>query len=56
MKFIFWKSDKDGQWYWHLRATNGKIIAQGEGYKRRSDLLKTIARIQKCAAAKIVGQ
>jgi uncharacterized protein YegP (UPF0339 family) len=51
MKFIYWKSDNDGQWYWHLRASNGKIIAQGEGYRRKRDLLHTIARIQKCCVA-----
>jgi uncharacterized protein YegP (UPF0339 family) len=56
MKFIYWKSTEDGQWYWHLKATNGKIIAQGEGYKRKGDLLQTIARIQKCSTAKIVEQ
>jgi uncharacterized protein YegP (UPF0339 family) len=23
---------KDDQWYWHLQATNGEIVAQSEGY------------------------
>jgi len=23
----------DGQWYWHLKSSNGKIVAAGEGYK-----------------------
>lgn len=28
---------KNGLWYWHARAKNGKIVADGsEGYNRRS--------------------
>lgn len=25
----------DGQWYWRLRAPNGRTIAPSEGYKTR---------------------
>ena len=28
---------KDDQWYWHVRARNGKIIAQSEGYTTKRD-------------------
>jgi len=31
---------KNGQFYWHIKAKNGEIIAQGEGYKRRAGVLK----------------
>jgi uncharacterized protein len=24
---------KDGQWYWHLQAVSGEIVAQSEGYE-----------------------
>lgn len=44
MKFEYWKSK--GQWYWHLRAGNGEIIASGEGYRRKADLLHTISLIR----------
>ena len=27
----------DGQWYWRIRAGNGEIIMQGEGYRHRAD-------------------
>lgn len=31
---------KDGDWYWHLKADNGQIIADGgEGYKNKLDAL-----------------
>jgi uncharacterized protein YegP (UPF0339 family) len=35
MKFELWQSG--GLWYWHLRAANNEIIAQGEGYVNRKD-------------------
>lgn len=33
LRFQYGKN-KRGQWYWHIRAANGEIIAEGEGYKR----------------------
>ena len=26
---------RDGQWYWHAKARNGEIIADGEAYTRK---------------------
>ena len=37
--------DKKKEWRWRLKAPNGKIIAHGEGYKRRSTMEKTILTI-----------
>ena len=31
-KFEMWESKKDGQWYFHLRASNGEIVASSQGY------------------------
>ena len=28
--------DDAGEWRWRLTASNGRIVASGEGYKRRS--------------------
>lgn len=28
---------RDGQYYFHLKAANGEIIAQSQGYVRKSD-------------------
>jgi len=44
MKFELWKSK--GQWYWHLKARNGLIICQSEGYTRRFNAVKTIRAIK----------
>jgi uncharacterized protein YegP (UPF0339 family) len=44
----------DGQWYWHVKAKNGKIVAQSEGYKTKHGalngakaLVKSVRRIPK---------
>ena len=28
----YWQSPKDGQWYWHLKGANGKVVCHGEGH------------------------
>jgi uncharacterized protein YegP (UPF0339 family) len=27
---------RPGLWFWHLRQTNGKVVAQGEGHPKRA--------------------
>ncbi len=39
LRFEYGKNP-DGQWYWHIKAGNREIIAQGEGYKRKAGVLK----------------
>lgn len=34
---------KNRQFYWRIRASNGEIIAQGEGYKQRRAALRVHA-------------
>jgi uncharacterized protein YegP (UPF0339 family) len=52
MKFTLWKCQfalgrkRIGEWYWHLTSGNGRIIAESEGYKRKTDAIKTIALIK----------
>jgi uncharacterized protein YegP (UPF0339 family) len=40
LRFEYWKSAKNKQWYWRIRAGNGEPIAQGEGYKSKAGALK----------------
>lgn len=41
----YWKAPNK-QWYWHLRARNGKIICiGGEGYLREATMFKTLRAI-----------
>lgn len=40
----------DGFWYFRVKAGNGKIVAQSEGYHRKAGCLNGIKAV--CAAAK----
>lgn len=51
MKYEIFK--RGTQWYWRLKAANGKIIAQGEGYHNKGDALSTIDLIQNSGQAEI---
>jgi uncharacterized protein YegP (UPF0339 family) len=45
-----------GQWYWRVKAGNGKSIAiGGEGYHNEKDLLKVLPLIQSAIAAKLAN-
>jgi len=45
MKCIIWKSKKNNQWYFTIKSSNGKIVVQSEGYKRRASAVKTAKRL-----------
>ena len=36
----------DGQWYWSLKARNGQVMAQSEGYTRRQGAMRAAERLQ----------
>lgn len=40
----------DGQWYWHLKAANGEIIATSEGYQRRQGAVDGVTSVRNSAA------
>ncbi len=46
MKYEYWKSTADNQWHWHLTAGNNEIIAYGEAYKRKADVLHVIGLVK----------
>lgn len=52
-KFEIFKA-KNRQYYFRLKAKNGKIIAQSEGYMTKASALKGIAALQNCAAAEVL--
>jgi uncharacterized protein YegP (UPF0339 family) len=49
-KFEIFKG-KDGQWYFHLKAKNNKIIAHSEGYRNKKSCYKAIHSIRDNASA-----
>jgi uncharacterized protein YegP (UPF0339 family) len=47
--------DKDGEYRWHLRATNNKIIADsGEGYKEKTDCEHGVNLVKKEAPIAVI--
>ncbi|HXU06530.1 MAG TPA: YegP family protein [Polyangia bacterium] len=42
-----WQSSKNGQFYWHLRAPNGRIQCQGEGHPHKLAIPRAAKRIAK---------
>jgi uncharacterized protein YegP (UPF0339 family) len=48
-KFQVWKG-ADGQYYFHLRADNGAIVLQSEGYTTKANALKGTASVLKNGA------
>ena len=55
-KFEFWQSDKDDQWYFHLVAQNGEIVAQSQGYTSKDNCINGIHAVKKYAATAIIFQ
>ena len=54
MYFQIWKSSRNNQWYWSLRASNHATIAtSGEGYWNKSDCMNGIMLVRKAATAPI---
>lgn len=45
-KFEYWKSEKDGQYYFHLLARNHKNILRSEGYTTKQGCLDGIASVK----------
>ena len=41
MRYEYWKSE-DGLWYWQLRAGNDSVLARGQGYPSKVDVLHII--------------
>jgi uncharacterized protein YegP (UPF0339 family) len=46
MKFEIYEDKKD-EWRWRLKASNGKIVAVGESYKRKRDANRAIQSMLK---------
>lgn len=45
-KFVIFRG-KNGQFYWHLKAPNGEIICQSEGYASKQGAQTGIAACKK---------
>lgn len=52
MRFEYFKATNDN-WYWRLKAANGEIIAQSEGYTTKANALHAIGLVKAAVAAPI---
>jgi uncharacterized protein YegP (UPF0339 family) len=55
MKFEYWKSATNNNWYWHLKASNGEKIAQGEGYTTKQGCIAAIKLVKNSADAEEIN-
>jgi uncharacterized protein YegP (UPF0339 family) len=46
MYIQIYRSDSNAQWYFRIMARNHRIVAQSEGYIKRSACLSTAVRIR----------
>lgn len=42
MKFEYWLSPKDGEWYYHRKHKNGQVTNPSEGYSTLSSVRRAI--------------
>jgi uncharacterized protein YegP (UPF0339 family) len=55
-KFEYWKSKKDGMWYFHLKAPNGEVIVDSEGYTTKDNCVFGIESVKKNAPTAFVDE
>lgn len=56
VRFEYWQSEVDGQWYFHFVAPNGGILVQSAGYNNESECLEGINMIKRYAEIALVIQ
>jgi uncharacterized protein YegP (UPF0339 family) len=50
MKNIEIFQSNGGQWYFQVKGDNGEILAQSEGYTRKSDALQRLKALERIIA------
>lgn len=46
MRIEYFQSMANGQWYFHIKARNNKIVAQSEGYKAKRSCVSMAKRLR----------
>jgi uncharacterized protein YegP (UPF0339 family) len=49
-KYEIFQSETDGSWRWRLKARNGEILAQSEGYTRKEDAERGLTDAKEASA------
>ncbi|MBD3262877.1 DUF1508 domain-containing protein [Candidatus Woesearchaeota archaeon] len=53
-RFEYWQSDENGEWYFHLIAPNGGVIAHSGPYITEDECLEGIEQLRRYARTSIV--
>jgi uncharacterized protein YegP (UPF0339 family) len=53
VKFEYWKSSIDQQWYWHLKNGTNHKVAQGESYPTKAECLHAIDEVRQASSAEV---
>lgn len=57
LRFEYWKSRKNNEWYWRVVAKNGRIVAVGgESFKRRAGVLNAFHSLFDFEAAPVIEE
>ncbi len=49
----FFKGKHSREWFWHLRAPNGRVVAQGEGFSSEAKARASFAAVAKYAGVAV---
>ncbi len=47
------RGERTGQWWFHIKSPNGRILCHSEGYHKRADCVRAIRRITGCQNWKV---
>lgn len=56
VRFEYWQSEEDGQWYFHLIAPNGGVLVHSGTYMTEDECLEGIEQVRRYARLAIVTQ
>lgn len=56
VRFEYWQSEEDGQWYFHLIAPNGGVLVHSGTYDTEDDCLEGIEQVRRFARLATVTQ
>lgn len=45
-RIVYWRASPT-DWRWHLKAANGEVMAQGEGYVSKANVLRGIETVRR---------
>lgn len=56
VRFEYWQSEEDGQWYFHLIAPNGGVLVHSGGYMTEDECLEGIEQVRRYSRLATVTQ